>query len=143
MYKVKGGCHCGNIRLEAQLTRAPETYSPRACDCDFCRKHGASYLSDPDGALQIHVRDMDLLGKYRQGSGIADCLFCKCCGVLIGVTHRINGQLCGAINTQAVEDGTIFGEKKPVSPKELSASAKTERWNGVWFSNVTLTAENV
>ena len=142
MYKVRGGCHCGNILVDLELSRAPGTYNPRVCDCDFCRKHGASYLSDPDGSLHIHVKDAHFLGKYRQGSGIADCLLCSNCGVLVGVAYQNDGQLFAAVNSQVVEEGTSFGEKKVVSPKTLTAREKTERWKGIWFPNVTLIFNN-
>ena len=72
MVTVSGGCHCGNIGVELQLTRAPDSYSPRACGCDFCRKHGAAYVSDPDGALHMRIADPAQAGRYRQGSGQAD-----------------------------------------------------------------------
>lgn len=138
MHQVKGSCHCGNIRADLVLVRAPETYNPRVCDCDFCRKHGASYLSDPDGTLRIHVNEARRLGKYRQGSGLADCLLCTHCGVLVGVAYRENGRLFAAINCRVVEDGTRFGEKESVSPKSLGASEKTERWKAAWFRDVVI-----
>jgi hypothetical protein len=81
-YKYLGGCHCGNITLEMELTAEAGSYHPRACDCDFCRKHAASYVPDPRGKLEISVRGEANLIKYRQGSGIADCLICRICGVL-------------------------------------------------------------
>jgi len=139
---MKGGCHCGNIRVNLELSRTPDTYSPRACDCDFCRKHGASYVSDPDGSLCIYVKNTHFLGKYRQGSGIADCLLCTNCGVLVGIAYKDEGQLFAAINSQVVEDGIKFGEKKSVSPKTLTTSEKADRWKGVWFPNVTLITNN-
>jgi hypothetical protein len=64
------------------------------------------------------------------------------CGVLVGVAYQDDDQLFAAINCQVVEGGIIFGEKKSVSPKTLTASEKIERWKGAWFSNVTLTTNN-
>src|SRR5437762_851279 len=64
---LKGGCHCGNISIEMTLTQTAASYIPRACDCDFCRKHSAAYVSDPKGSLSIKVKDNDALGAYRQG----------------------------------------------------------------------------
>lgn len=55
-----------------ELPHASCAYHPRACDCDFCRKHGAAYISDPQGAVRIQVKDAQQLGRYRQGSGIAE-----------------------------------------------------------------------
>lgn len=142
MHKVEGGCHCGNIRVELDLSRAPGTYSPRACDCDFCRKHGASYLSDPDGSARIRVKGAQCLGKYRQGSGIADFLFCKGCGVLVGATYEIGGRMFAAINSRVIEGDTAFGEVKSASPKTLAPAEKVNRWKAIWFPNVALVAED-
>src|SRR5690242_281873 len=98
MTRLTGGCHCGNIRLEIDLIRTPGAYSPRACDCDFCRKHGASYVSDPDGSLTVRVQEEGRLVRYRQGSGTAVCLVCANCGVVVGVVYDEAGKTFGAIN---------------------------------------------
>lgn len=139
MHKLKGGCHCGNIKIEVALVRAPKEYIPRACDCEFCRKHGASYISDPDGSLVMRVRD-DQLKIYRQGSGTAEMLICANCGVLVGGAYRSEGHVFAAINTKTIDGDTRFGEGQPVSPKVLSSEEKVERWRRLWFSNVSITA---
>ena len=138
MNQLNGGCHCGNIRVLLELTDDPISYHPRACDCGFCFKHGASYLSDPDGSLIIAVKDEQHLGKYYQGSGNADILYCKNCGVLVGVTYKSDEQLFAAINSKVVDTGTLFGETIAVSPEILSSSDKIERWKSIWFANVSV-----
>jgi hypothetical protein len=138
MHKVNGGCHCGNIRVDIELARVPGTYIPRACDCDFCRKHGASYVSDPQGSLLIRIRDERQSGSYRQGSGLAEFLHCRNCGVLVGALYRSDGRLYAAVNAQAVDARVPFGAEQPVSPKKLSDSEKMGRWQDVWFSNVSV-----
>ncbi|MDE2448005.1 MAG: aldehyde-activating protein [Gammaproteobacteria bacterium] len=138
MRKVSGSCHCGNVRVDLELAREPVTYHPRACDCDFCRKHGAAYVSDPQGSLSIRVRDAVSMSGYRQGSGAAECIFCRNCGVLIGVLYRSDGRIWGAINVKIVESLTTFGTEEVVSPKALSGNEKEKRWRDIWFSNVTI-----
>jgi hypothetical protein len=138
MHKASGGCHCGNIRVDLELTRAPGTYIPRACDCDFCRKHGAAYVSDAHGSVLIRIKDPGKSGKYRQGSGLAEFLLCKNCGVLVGVLHRGEHGLYAAVNVNATDVRTDFGTEQPVSPKNLSGSEKTQRWQEIWFANVKL-----
>lgn len=137
--RIEGACHCGNVHADIELARAPETYSPRACDCDFCRQHGAAYFSDPQGALRIGVRDAQLLGRYRQGSAIADCLFCRRCGVLIGIAYEQEGRLFATLNSRIVEGATRFGKTLEVSPKSLTAAKKAERWQELWFADVKIT----
>ena len=138
MYKVSGGCHCGNLRVEAQLTRNPESYNPRACDCDFCRKHGAAYVSDPQGSLSIVIRDEQRATRYRQGSGTAELLLCRDCGVVVGALYQGEEGLHGVVNLQAIEAGTRFGAPQPVSPRMLSAPEKVRRWREIWFPNVSV-----
>jgi hypothetical protein len=137
-HRVTGGCHCGNIVLRIELTKAPGDYHPRACDCSFCRKHGASYLSDAQGSLIIQIKDEREIGMYRQGSGVAELLVCRICGVLTGACYRSGGQLYAAVNAKAVDDGTTFGAEQPVSPQQLSAGDKQRRWKDLWFSGVKL-----
>ena len=140
MHKLEGSCHCGNIKIEVALIRAPNEYIPRACDCEFCRKHGASYISDPAGSLVIKVRDAQLLNNYHQGSGTAEMLICANCGVLIGGAYRAEGHVFVAINTRTIDGNTTFGESQSVSPKVLSSDEKVVRWRKLWFSNVNISA---
>ena len=138
MHKVSGGCHCGNVRVDLELAREPGTYHPRACDCDFCRKHGAAYVSDPQGSLHIRIQDVSRMGNYRQGSGVAECIFCRNCGVLIGALYRSEGQIWGVINARIVAGQTSFGTEEVTSPKALSGTEKEKRWQGIWFSSVKI-----
>lgn len=133
-----GGCHCGNVALEVRLSRAAHSYRPRACDCDFCRKHGAAYLSDPDGTLLLRVRDVAALGGYRQGSGAAEMLVCRTCGVLLGALYRDGEKVYGVVNRRALEAPQELGAEQPVSPQTLAPEQKQERWRQLWFANVTL-----
>jgi hypothetical protein len=138
MVTVSGGCHCGNLHAELVLTRTPATYSPRACDCDFCRKHGAAYVSDPAGSLRLQVRDAQQLGRYRQGSGAAELLLCRNCGVLIGALFTAEGRHYAAFNARAAHTSTRFGADQQVSPKELAAADKVRRWQDLWCRDVRL-----
>jgi hypothetical protein len=138
MHSVGGGCHCGNIRMQLQLPREPAAYAPRACDCDFCRKHGAAYVSDPHAELTLWIRDERSAGSYRQGSGQAEMLLCTGCGVLVGALHRSDGRLYGVVNARAIDGGTGFGTDQPVSPQTLSAEDKVKRWQEIWCSNVSI-----
>ncbi len=138
MHQVNGGCHCGNILVDIELARAPHTYNPRACDCGFCRKHGASYVSDAQGSLVIRIKDERASGKYRQGSGQAEFLFCGICGVLVGVSYRSDGRLYAAVNTRILDAQANFGAERPASPKSLPASEKAARWRDIWFSDVSV-----
>ena len=105
MHRLSGQCHCQAIQLELQLPQPPASYQPRACDCDFCRKHAAAYVSDPDGALRIRARP-GALGLYRQGSAKAQCVYCTHCGVLIGVMYEAVGHRYATVNVRVL-DGEV------------------------------------
>ena len=139
-FHLEGGCHCGAIRIAAELTRPSEDWQPRACTCDFCRKHAAAYVSDPAGRLRITLADPSSLGRYRQGSGSAECLFCSRCGVLVGIAYSEQGRSFATLNSRVVEGDVRFGEPLAVSPQTLNADDKKQRWQALWFGDVTLIA---
>ena len=141
MHTVTGGCYCGSVLLKMRLTRAPASYNPRACDCGFCRKHAAAYVSDDRGALEIEIGVIGDKGSYRQGSEAADCVLCRRCGVLIGVTCEIEGRSYGAVNVRCLDSAVTFGPELAVSPKQLSAAEKLQRWRGLWFPDVVVRAK--
>jgi len=135
---LTGGCHCGNIAVTVELTRTPDTYHPRACDCDFCRKHGATWVSDPQGSLAIRIGEKRDAARYAQGDGIAEMLLCRRCGVLVAALWRAP-PLYGVVNAGALDARSEFAGTKPVSPKELPAEDKMSRWRSIWFAQVTVT----
>lgn len=138
MHTVTGGCYCGNVLVKIRLPRAPASYNPRACDCGFCTKHAAAYISDARGSLEIGIASTADRGSYRQGSEAADCLFCRRCGVLVGVTCEIEGRSYGAVNVKSLDSASSFGPEQSVSPKQLSPPDKLQRWQGVWFPDVVV-----
>lgn len=129
---LRGGCHCGNLTLSLATAQETGTIHPRACDCAFCVKHGAGWLSDPAGLLSIDVRDRALLSEYRQGSGSARFLLCRDCGVLVAVLHEGDGGLRGAVNARCLDAAAQFGEAVTVSPQKLSREDKIARWSQLW-----------
>jgi hypothetical protein len=138
MHSVSGGCHCGNILLDLQLANEPGSYHPRACDCAFCRKHGAAYISDAQGSLRVRINDQRRSGTYRQGNELAEMLLCTHCGVLIGALYRTEGRIYATVNVRVIEGAESFGAEQPVSPRKLSGDAKVARWKDLWFSSVEL-----
>jgi hypothetical protein len=141
MHKLTGGCHCGNIVVDFELASAADEYHPRACDCDFCCKHGAAWLSDANGSLLIRIKEPRESKTYRQGSGQAELLLCRNCGVLVAVLHRSNQKLYAAVNVRAVEGTGGFGVARPVSPQSLSPDQKVTRWHDLWFSSVEVRSD--
>jgi hypothetical protein len=139
MPQLSGGCHCGNIAVTVELARDAGAYHPRACDCDFCRKHGAAWVSDPQGSLLIQLRAERDASRYAQGAGIAEMLLCRTCGVLVAALWR-EQQLYGVVNVSVLDARAAFAAAQTVAPKALSPEEKRKRWQSLWFSAVTLTA---
>jgi hypothetical protein len=138
VHALNGGCHCGSIRVELELSRSPESFHPRACDCEFCRKHTAAWISDREGSVRIHIAPDGHALIYRQGSGQAELVLCRHCGVLVAALYRNGGRLHAAINARSIDGAVAFGSEQPVSPQTLSSRQKAERWQDIWFSNVTI-----
>lgn len=136
MEPLNGKCYCGNIHLTVTLSREPSAVNPRACDCDFCQKHGAAYVSDPRGSLDIRIGDEREVSRLQQGSETADMLLCRRCGVLVAALYRDADRLFGTLNVKALDCRAAFGAQVPVSPKSLAAEEKTKRWRDLWFQDV-------
>ena len=138
LHRYNGACHCGNIQLEFQSAREAGEFRPRSCDCSFCRKHGATYVSDPSGKLSLAIRDRRELNSYRQGSESADFIVCRTCGVLAAVVFSADGRLYAAVNAKTIENSEALGQAVAVSPWKLGADEKRARWQEIWFADVSI-----
>lgn len=100
---IAGKCHCGNIAFVLQWPAPPAEIAARACDCDFCVKHGGVWTSRPDAALEATIRDPSAVSRYRFGTGTAEFLVCARCGVAPLVTCEIDGHLRAVVNVNTFE----------------------------------------
>ena len=132
----RGGCHCGRLAFEVRLTQPPSAFVPRACDCSFCRKHGAAWLSDPQGVLALRLRGEPV--RYRQGSDQAEFVACAHCAVLVAVVSEVDGRMYAAINARTLDGPDTPAAAQPASPQSLAAEQKVERWSRLWFADVRL-----
>lgn len=104
----KGGCHCGNLRLTLRLTQRPEAIKLRACGCSFCRANQTRTASDPNGAAEIWAEDWAEVSRYRFGTGTADFLVCRRCGIYLGAVTETDGGTRMVTNTNCLEDRALF-----------------------------------
>ena len=123
---------------KVDLSDQISNYAPRACDCDFCTKHGATYISDPNGKLAIQIKNPNEIVKYKNGSGIADFITCKLCGVFVAVTYTLDEQLLGSLNSRTLVNVSDLPKPNNISPKLLPDTDKIDRWKHIWFQNVTI-----
>jgi hypothetical protein len=104
----RGGCHCGNLRVNLRLTQAPADVRLRACGCSFCRAHNTRTASDPDGSVDIRADDWSRVRFYRFGTGTAEFVICKTCGVYIGAIGESEAGTRAVINTTCLDDRAAF-----------------------------------
>lgn len=132
----RGGCHCGALALAFSTALVPAATAPRACDCGFCRAHGAAWISDRDGRLIIRSAPPDRLRAYRQGSLEARFLLCGECGVLVAVVFDDGSHLHAAVNSNCLDARDAFAPPVPASPLALEAGDKIARWRQLWIRDV-------
>jgi hypothetical protein len=138
MNNLRGSCHCGRLSVVFSTALDAAQLHPRACDCSFCRKHGAAYISDPAGHLVIHATEPGALREYRQGSHTARLLLCGHCGVVVGVVFDDAGRTYGAVNAACLDGEVALGDAVSASPQKLNATEKVERWRQLWVPDVVL-----
>src|ERR1700743_2821261 len=97
-HRIQGGCHCGNVRCVFEATAGLDVLGLRACQCSFCRAHGARTTSDPNGTIALTVRDPAQLQRYRFGLGTADFLICRTCGAFLGAVMDEDGKRYMTVN---------------------------------------------
>ena len=122
-----GSCHCGAIRIEFESGRP---LAPRACQCGFCRRHGARTVSDPNGSAVLSLGSETI--RYRFGTGTTDFLICGRCGVYVGALAELDGRLYATLNLNAFDDPRLELAAAPVSYEGESAEAKAERRRTRW-----------
>ncbi|HET9626728.1 MAG TPA: hypothetical protein VFP84_35440 [Kofleriaceae bacterium] len=126
-----GSCHCEALGVVYETVMAPEAWPMRACECRFCRSHGAATTSDPNGSLQLVCRDMPQLQRYRFGLGTADFCVCRRCGVYLAAI-TVDGRF-GILNTHALVDrGLPLVAPVTMSYDGETAAARTERRAQRW-----------
>jgi len=133
--RFEGSCHCGAIGFVFETSRDPDQWQIRACQCGFCRRHGARTTSDPAGRVSFEIRDKGSLRLYQFGLRTADFVVCRNCGVyLAAVLTSERGQFA-TLNVNALSEPLQFEFAAPVSYDEESAeerqSRREQRWTPV------------
>jgi hypothetical protein len=75
--RLEGGCHCGAVRFAIEVKPPLELLD---CNCSICSKTGHLHLIVPHGDFTL-LSGGDALTSYRFGSGAAEHLFCRICGI--------------------------------------------------------------
>jgi hypothetical protein len=131
----KGRCHCGAISFRLRTGQSPAQWNVRACQCSFCRAHGARTFSDRQGSVAFRFADPAKLRRYRFGTKSSDFVVCGECGVyLAAVVTSANGQFA-TLNINTIGGLTGVPEATPVSYEgeavQERKSRREQRWTPV------------
>ena len=133
---LAGHCHCSNLSVEFETALGPREPPLRACQCSFCRAHGAVSTSDPDGSLRVKVADERGLTRYHFGLGVTDFFICRRCGVYVLALAELEGRHYAVINANTLGcRGQLHGPIQPMDygsdTKESRATRRRSRWTPV------------
>jgi hypothetical protein len=98
----EGTCHCRAVGFDYRTAIAPEAWPIRACQCTFCRSHGALSTSDSGGSLRFVEHASGALNRYRFGRKTADFLLCRNCGAYLGAVTRSQRGSFGIVNVRVL-----------------------------------------
>jgi hypothetical protein len=120
-----GSCHCQAIAYAYHTEQDPSLWTIRACQCTFCRAHGALTTSDPSASIEFTARNIDRLMLYRFGQGATDFLICNQCGVYIGARIQTPRGSFGVININVLQPAPAGLSQ--AAPMEYGSEAKEQR----------------
>jgi hypothetical protein len=99
----RGGCHCGRVRFEVE---APAQIEVLECNCSVCRKTGYLHLIVPKSRFRLLTGEGDL-GEYRFGTGVAQHLFCRHCGIKSFYVPRSHPDQV-SVHARCLEAGSVL-----------------------------------
>jgi hypothetical protein len=135
MHDLRGSCHCGNVEFTLFTEKSPDELVPRRCSCTMCRRHGGSYISDPDARLVLRYGDPSLLSLYRFGHGTAQWIICSRCGVLTAVICEIDKRLRAVVRVQSMLDHK-FAPETSTDFDDETVAGRLERRAKNWIGTV-------
>lgn len=137
--RLRGSCHCGNIRFVFITGKTDAELPKRECQCSFCRRHGRVSTSDPDGEIRLAIADAEQVNKYRFGQRTADFYICRTCGAVPVVTSEVDGTTVGLVDVRMIENFTWSRADAARHDYEgEAADARLARRKSRWTGTVTV-----
>jgi hypothetical protein len=127
-----GRCQCGAIGFELQTARSPAQWAVRACQCRFCRSHGARTTSDPEGTVRFVVENALKLNRYRFASRSADFFLCRDCGAYIAAVVDTPRGSFATLNVNVLLPAIDLPAATPVSYDAEDPAQKQARRQRNW-----------
>jgi len=134
-HDFEGRCHCGALGFTFRTSRPPDQWAVRACQCSFCRGHGARTVSDPKGSVTFQIIEASKLSRYRFGARSSDFLICRDCGVYVAALLTSGNGQFATLNINTIRAPLDVPQAVPVSYEgesdEQRLSRREERWTPV------------
>ena len=134
-YAFEGRCHCGAIGFIFRTSQPPARWAVRACQCSFCRGHGARTIADPAGSVTFEIAEVSRLRRYRFGTRSSDFLICGSCGVYVAALLTSDNGQFATLNINTIRAPLDVPEAVPVSYEGESSqqrqSRREQRWTPV------------
>ena len=139
MKALNGSCHCGAIHVALETAQAAADLPLRACQCGFCRRHGARNTADPAGFLHVTAAPGSLT-RYRFGRGEIDMLICDECGCYVAAVLDLeDGSTIGTVNITGCDlEGFAGRTAEAMDYEDETDEARLARRRAKW-SPVSLT----
>ncbi len=138
MNTLQGSCHCGNIEFTLLTQQSEHTLAPRRCSCSMCRRHGSSWISDPEARLELRYRDKSRLSVYQFGHRTSRWIVCAECGVLTVAICQIEGRLRAVARSQAMI-GYVFSAPEVATDFDgESVEERLARRARTWIGSVAI-----
>lgn len=109
---VTGSCHCGKVRIEADLDLSAGS---GRCNCSICAKLRAWTVIVKPQAVRLLAGESEL-SSYEWGAKISSRMFCKHCGVHVfsrGYLEEVGGDYC-SVNIAVLDLEPAALDKIPV-----------------------------
>ena len=131
----EGACHCGDVLVSFETTLdAPQL---RACQCSFCRAHGAKTTSDSAGQLTIELATPAPF--YKFGARVADVIICPRCGCYIASSIGGPGGRVATLNVVGAHiEGLRDRPAEAISYDDEAPDAKRARRLTKWTPTTLL-----
>jgi hypothetical protein len=129
---LRGACHCGEVQVSFETAQPLDKIQLRACQCSFCRRHGAKTVTDPHGSLTISAPARGLK-RYQFGLRITDYLLCENCGVYVAAVMQDGARSLATLNAAGMRiEGLWDREAEPAHLDKESADERVARRQKCW-----------
>lgn len=129
----RGSCHCGGLAVEFDTAVPAGETEVRACQCSFCRMHGALVVSDPEGTVSFAEKTLGTMRRYTFGLNTADFLLCGNCGAYMGAAMRDGRGQYGIVNIRVLANRAEFTlPPRPADYDDESIADRLARRRARW-----------